>query len=598
MACRALSGLRAAIKQGSSMRFALTVALVIISTVASTGVLADWIKDSDHNTMVVLRGQAKFQPESVSSYGLTEFDGEIFDLKPNVYQRAQDQYRALLQEMQRRLAREKQPQVRQDLQILLQSLEDGLESAGLEHDMLLPYYNLHEKLFYSFHSLLDPRNERARFERALTRLRKYSGKDKGYSPITELAMARTAEAFGQSALLGPYRGELNTDLDNMPRYIAGIKSLLEGSGVVGWEADFALLEEQLDAYEQWLRRELAPRARQDHRLPAAIYADKLNNYGVRATPAELIVTGQYAYQFIRSEMQALARRIADQRGWDDHSLVPVLKRLKKDQIPQDKILEVYQQRLTAIEDIIRRQGIVTMPKRDASIRLATEAESAAIPAPFMSPPQLINNTGQYGEFVLVQTNPGLQGEAQMDDWSHYAITWALTVHEARPGHELQFAALVENGTSLARAIYAFNSANVEGWGLYAESIMHQYLPVEGQLFNLFTRLLRAARMFLDPMVNTGQLTPQQAANFLLEQLALSRPMANSEADRYAFRAPGQATAYYYGYMNLMRLRTELELALGDDFEQRAFHDFILQQGLLPPELLREAVLTKFTDSGK
>ena len=120
------------------MRFALTVALILIATVASSGVLADWIKDSDQNTMVVLRGQAKFQPESVSSYGLTEFDAEIFDLKPNVYQRAQDQYRALLQEMQRRLAREKQPQVRQDLQILLQSLEDGLESAGLEHDMLLP----------------------------------------------------------------------------------------------------------------------------------------------------------------------------------------------------------------------------------------------------------------------------------------------------------------------------------------------------------------------------------------------------------------------------------------------------------------------------
>ena len=95
------------------------------------------------------------------------------------------------------------------------------------------------------------------------------------------------------------------------------------------------------------------------------------------------------------------------------------------------------------------------------------------------------------------------------------------------------------------------------------------------------------------MVNTGQMTPQQVVNFLMEQLAMSSPMANSEADRYAFRAPGQATSYYYGFMAMLRLRTELEIALGDKLDQRQFHDFVLEQGLLPPELLRDAVLTQF-----
>ena len=307
----------------------------------------------------------------------------------------------------------------------------------------------------------------------------------------------------------------------------------------------------------------------------------------------MIEEAQYSYQFIRSEMKALAWKIAEDRGWKDKRLVPVMRKLKEKQIPQDQILDVYQSRLAAIEEIISREDIITMPERDAAIRLATEAESAAIPASFMMPPQLINNTGQYGEFVLVQSNPAMEGDAVMDDWSHDAITWALTVHEARPGHELQFASLVENGTSLTRALFAFNSANVEGWGLYAETIMHEYLPQEAQLFNLFTRLMRAARMFLDPMINTGQLTPEQAVNFMMQQTALSRPMATSEAERYSFRMPGQATSYYYGYMNLMRLRTELEIALGDDFNQREFHDFILKQGLLPPELLRSAVLEHF-----
>lgn len=565
------------------------MAVMVFSGIAQ----ANWIEESDKNAMLVLETNAQFNPEGVAGVGLDKFDGEITDLKPNVYKRSQLSDQGVLKEMQKRLVRETHPKIRQDLQILIQSLQDGLDSAEINRTHLLPYYNMHYQIYASFNSLLDPRNDKARYPAALLRLRKYIGREKGYTPITELAIERTEERFDVSGLVGPYRGEMEQDLANAPRFIAGIRALFEQADLQGWQEDVATLEVQLSEYQLWLSDVMLSKARVNSQLPAAVYADNLKGYGVRSTPQELIQNAQYSYQFIRSEMKALAWKIAEQRGWKDKSLVPVMRALKEEQIPQGKILEVYQQRLAAIEDIIRREDLITLPQRDAVIRLASEAESAAIPASFMSPPQLINNTGQYGEFVLVQSNPSLEGDAVMDDWSHDAITWALTVHEARPGHELQFASLVENGTSLARAIFAFNSANAEGWGLYAESIMHEFLPLEAQLFNLFTRLMRAARMFLDPMVNTGQMTHEQAVTFLMEQTALSLPMASSEADRYAFGSPGQATSYYFGYMNLMRLRTEVEIALGDEFNQREFHDFILAQGLLPPELLREAVLEEF-----
>jgi uncharacterized protein (DUF885 family) len=554
---------------------------------------ADWIEDSDVNAMLVLRSQAAFQPESVASSGLDEFDAEVFDIKADYLERQTANDRELLAELARRLESEEHPKVRQDLQILIQSIEDGIETRRINTKYMLPYFNVHRIMFGSFNSLLDPRNEKKRYVSALDRLRKYNGSEDGFTPVTELAKARTSEQFEVAELLGPYRAELETDIADAPRYVAGVRAMFEKAGLDGWEEEFAKLELQLENYAEWLNEEVLPRARDNNQLPAEVYANNLKNYGVRATTEELISKAQYSYQFIRSEMKALARRIAEKRGWDDDSLTAVFRRLKTEQIPQDKILDVYNERLADLEEIIRREDIITLPERDAVIRLATEAESAAIPAPFMSPPQLINNTGQYGEFVLVQSNPSMGDDAVMDDWSHDAITWALTVHEARPGHELQFASLVENGTSLARARFAFNSANVEGWGLYAEAIMHDHLPLEGQLFSLFTRQMRAARMFMDPMVNTGQLTPEQAVDFMVEQISLSLPMASSEAERYSYRAPGQATSYYYGFMNLMGLRTELEMKLGDDFNQREFHDFILEQGLLPPDMLREAVLEHF-----
>jgi uncharacterized protein (DUF885 family) len=176
---------------------------------------------------------------------------------------------------------------------------------------------------------------------------------------------------------------------------------------------------------------------------------------------------------------------------------------------------------------------------------------------------------------------------------HDAISWSLTAHEARPGHELQFTAMIETGVSIPRAVFAFNSANVEGWGLYAEAIMQEHFSPEGQFFVLYMRLLRAARAFLDPLVNLGRMTPQEAKAFLMRELLLSEPMAAQEVDRYTFWMPGQAPSYYYGLMKLQALRAETELKLTGHFDQLAFHDFILAQGLLPLGLLREAVLEEF-----
>jgi len=566
----------------------------LLSLVFATASAQDWVTESDEYTTVVLKAQSQFQPEGASSLGLSEFDESVLDLGPDLYARTIAVDEGLVEQTGEWLRTSENPKVTQDLIILQQALEDGIVSANLQHQYMLPYYNLSQTMFFGFRALLDPRTDPSRYPAALVRLAKYTGKAEGFTPITELAKQRTSEMFAEAGLLGPYTGELERDLDNVQRFSEGLKQIFEASGLEGYQEDLDVLLAQLDDYADWLKTEMMPRARQDHRLPAVIYADNLKNYGVREDPENLIRDAQFGFQEIKSQMRSLARQIAEKRGWENGELMHVMAELKKEQIPQDKILEVYQSRLAAIEDIIRENDIITLPDRDASIRLATEAESASIPAPFMSPPQLVGNTGQYGEFVLVQKNPSLEGDAaQMDDWSHDSVTWALTVHEARPGHELQFASLVENGTSLARSTYAFNSANVEGWGLYSEAIMMEYLPLEGQLFTLFARLQRAGRMFMDPMVNLGLLTPEEAVDFMVNQIGLSEAMANSEADRYAFLIPGQATAYYYGYRNLERLRTEVEMALGDRFNQRKYHDFLLQQGLLPPDLLRQAVLEDF-----
>ncbi len=86
---------------------------------------------------------------------------------------------------------------------------------------------------------------------------------------------------------------------------------------------------------------------------------------------------------------------------------------------------------------------------------------------------------------------------------------------------------------------------------------------------------------------------KQALALLKNEVVLSDAMANQEVERYTFWAPGQANAYFYGYTRLRELRDQVEKAMGSRFSAKAFHDFVLAQGLLPPHLLKKVVFEEF-----
>jgi uncharacterized protein (DUF885 family) len=536
---------------------------------------------------------ARYQPESASFYGADQYDTEAFDLKPQVYERNLADMEKLLAELRDNLKTESDTKVKQDLEILITSLKDRIKSAQLNRQYMLPYFAIGENIFQGLQIVLDPRNKPERQARAIERLKKYAGMAPGTEPLTELAKARTEEQFSAANLTGPYVQELEKAAKNTEVYINGIADMFKEAKLKGWKDAHAKLAQQLRDYDKWIMKEVMPRARKDNRLPEPIYADNLKAFGVTMQPRVLMRRALFGFAEIRDEMQVIAGLIAREQNLPSSDYRDVLRELKKQQVVGEAIMPLYKSRLRGLEDIIRQHDLVTLPARDSIIRLASEAESAASPAAHMNPPRLINNQGEFGEFVLPLRNPNADPKEVMDDFINESVAWTLTAHESRPGHELQFSAMVENGVSLARAIYAFNSANAEGWGLYSEALVMEYLPLDGQLFALQSRLLRAARAFLDPMLNLGLMQPEQAKAFLMNEGTFSDPFATQEVDRYTFRAPGQATSYYFGYMNLRAVRLEAELAMGAKFNQKDFHDFILKQGLLPPELLRKAIMEDF-----
>lgn len=570
---------------------ALSAPVVLAANAAPTP--PAWVAESNRHAQVLLDVTAKYSPEGAASFGVEGHDNDIFDLKAGNSERQEADLQAAEAKLEASRATVSDALVRQDIDILIKAAQDQRRTLQLNRELMLPFIDLGQGVFQGFQDLLDARVDKRRQQAAVVRLRRYVGAEKGYEPVTTLARERFEERAGDAALVGPWVVEAQQYLDNQPRYLDGIEQLLKESGLKGWQRDMKTLRKQFAEYDAWVRATVLPRARQTNQLPPALYADNLKNFGVDMSPQELMERALSSYVQTRDEMAVTAAELAKQRNWPASDYREVVRQLKKERIPTDQLLSLYKSRLQQIEEIVRAKRIVTLPERAAVIRLASEAESAATPAPHVDPPRLIGNTGEAAEFVLPTANPNAKAGAPMDDFSYDAIAWTLTAHEARPGHELQFARMLERGVSTARVVFAFNSANVEGWALYAEAVMKEYLPVAGRIGSLQMRMMREARAFLDPMLNLGLLEPAAAQRFLMEEVLLSEPMAKQEVDRYTFRAPGQATAYFYGYSRLNALRTRVELASPGRFDALAFHDFIVNQGLLPFDLLEQAVMAEF-----
>ncbi|MEG2029279.1 MAG: DUF885 domain-containing protein [Janthinobacterium sp.] len=556
-----------------------------------------WVEASNRNAAIVLEAQAQFSPESASDTGLPQYDGLASDLGPKITERyvaAMQKARAALQQ---RLAKEKDERVRQDLLILIGAVERDIAGAQLDAKYTLPWLDVPQLMFGSMQSLLQEQRPAARRAKALERLQRYVGQYPGSTPITAQAKARFTEKVGQKGLAGPVRLQVEQSLENVPTYIAGIRKLFADMKIAGAEPALAAMERQLNEYAAWERQTVLPLSRTDFRMAPELYAFRLKQVGIDIEPRALVERAEVAYLETRAAMQALAPVVAAKlalKGIDGSDYRQVLRALKSDSIPDEQLEAHYKGVNTQLEERIRQHGVVDVPQRAMTMRLASSAESAAQPAPHMRPPPLIGNTGEHGQFVLTVSNPAASGKGEAyDDFNFSGAAWTLSAHEGRPGHELQFSAMVERGVSQARSLYAFNSVNVEGWALYAEAEMIPYEPAEGQFIALQFRMLRAARAMLDPMLNLGLVTREAAGRILTDEVMLSKAMARQELDRYTFNMPGQAGSYFYGYTRILQLRAETELALGAKFDRLAFNNFLLGQGLLPPDLLAKAVREHF-----
>ncbi len=167
----------------------------------------------------------------------------------------------------------------------------------------------------------------------------------------------------------------------------------------------------------------------------------------------------------------------------------------------------------------------------------------------------------------------------------------LYLHEAAPGHHFQISLAQENKALPDFMRFGGNTAYVEGWALYAESLGHELGMYDDpyQLFgHLDDEMLRAMRLVVDTGLHAKRWSREQAIQYMLDNSSMGRADATAEVERY-IAMPGQALAYKIGALTIQKLRTRAKDRLGERFDIKAFHDQILGTGALPLPVLEAKI---------
>jgi uncharacterized protein (DUF885 family) len=205
--------------------------------------------------------------------------------------------------------------------------------------------------------------------------------------------------------------------------------------------------------------------------------------------------------------------------------------------------------------------------------------------PFVAPTK---SAAEYSPLSADFRRPGILYANDSDLPARPAFTTdVMFAHEGIPGHHLQIGLAVENATLPAFQRFGGPAGFVEGWATYAETLgarLGLYRSPYQKFGALAYDAWRSARLVVDTGIHWNGWSIKRAQDYLRAHTALSETEIKEEVERY-IALPAQALAYKLGALDIERLRTRAEKALGARFDLRRFHDAVLANGALPLSVL-------------
>ena len=354
--------------------------------------------------------------------------------------------------------------------------------------------------------------------------------------------------------------------------------------------------DSLTSYQKWLQDDLLPRSNGDFRIGAENYRKKLLYDEMVDTPLDELLKAGYAD--LRRNQQSLKETAAgiDPRKTPEQ----VLAALQRNYPPPEDLLQTVRNLFGDLRGFIERAHIVTIPSTVLPIVEETPPFMRALSFASMDTPGPYEHTAKEAFFNVTLPEKDWTPEHVREFMAqfNYDTLTAVAVHEAYPGHYVQFLWL-QNAPSKVRKLVGSNS-NAEGWAHYCEQMMLDEgygKPSNGRSDEKFMKLrlgqlqdalLRNARYIAGIEMHAGNMTFDQAVDFFVKEGYQSHAVAETEAKRGA--SDPTYLVYTLGKLEILKLREDYKQKMGAKFSLQGFHDQFLRQGFPSVKIIRKAML--------
>ena len=366
-------------------------------------------------------------------------------------------------------------------------------------------------------------------------------------------------------------------------------------------------------FSQWMQTDLANRPTNGRtwRLGKQWYDEKFRlTMQTNVTPEQLLSDSETDMKSVRAEMLEIAIPLHHEMFPDhsDHSdlagvdrenkiIGEVLDRIGQEHPQRDAYIDYVKADLQSIIDFIREKKIVGLSDRDNLKVIPTPEFMRGVYSVggFHAPPPLDPNTeAQYWVTPIDPKATDAQAESKLHEYNNFTLHW-LTIHEALPGHYIQFehANSVEPPTRRLLRAYYSNGPYVEGWAEYVAGVMmDEGYQNDDPRFRLVMKKIRLrvlANTILDIRMQTMDMSDEDAMDLMTKQAFQTQAEAQGKLQRAKLTAT-QLPTYYVGIRGWNDLRAKYKKAKGASFTNLEFHNRALDLGAVPLPLVGEILL--------
>ncbi len=368
----------------------------------------------------------------------------------------------------------------------------------------------------------------------------------------------------------------------------------------------------LHDFSTWLLLDFAKRpSKGSWRLGEPLYDEKFRLVmETPVTPQQVLADAEQEMAAVRAEMLDLALPMHAQMypAHTDHAELPVhqrqnlivsevLTKISDDHTTREQLQKTIESQLANITQFIRDKKIVSLSSRDNLKVIATPGFLRGIysVAGFHSAPPLEPQAeAEYWVTPIDPKTPAASVESKLREYNNYTLQW-LSIHEALPGHYIQFEHLNNiqpERRRLLRSLYA-NGAYVEGWAEYiAQVMMDEGFLNHDPRFRMVMRKIRLrviSNAILDIKMHTMGMTDAQAMDLMTQDAFQTEAEAEGKLQRVKLSST-QLPTYYVGLREWLAFRKKYQAAAGANFDLLKFHDRVLDEGPLPVPIVEKLVM--------